>query len=166
MQKYFSIQKGYVFFYGGIFSNFFPCNFYIDGQLFKNSEQAFMTYKALQFNDSESALKILQTDIPSEAKALGRKVYPFDPKKWDEVSEMYMFKACLEKFSQNEWLKEALLNTGDSILVEASPYDRIWGIGMSCNDPDRFDESKWLGENRLGKVLMDVRNSLSKTERS
>ncbi|AUS02930.1 hypothetical protein NVP2275O_349 [Vibrio phage 2.275.O._10N.286.54.E11] len=153
-------EQGYVFFWGTILSNFHECPVEIDGTTFKTSEHAFMAFKALHFNDAESAIAILNADTPYGAKKLGRKVAGFDPIEWDRVSFMYMERACYAKFDQNEDLKEKLLATNNATLVEASPFDRIWGIGIGADDPDRFDELKWKGQNRLGLVLMAVRDTL------
>ena len=155
-------EQGYIFFWGTILSNFYECPVEIDGTTFKTSEHAFMTFKALHFNDADSAIKIIKADTPYDAKKLGRKVIGFDPVVWDQVSFDYMERACYAKFSQNEELKQQILDTGDATLVEASPFDRIWGIGLGVDNPNRFDELKWQGQNRLGLVLMAVRNTLRK----
>lgn len=155
-----TIKGKYLFFWHGIFSNWHSCEFSINEIVFNSSEQAMMFKKATLFNDTDSSMKILHSSSPKVAKALGRKVNNFNPKTWDKHKEDIVYKILLEKFSQNEDLKQDLLSTDDLILVEASPYDKIWGIGMGTDDPNITNPSKWKGENLLGKVLMRVRDSL------
>lgn len=81
-------------------------------------------------------------------------------KRSDAVSRGYVYQGNMAKFTQDLWLKKNLLATGKSTLVEASPYDRIWGIGIGQNDPARYDRSKWRGSNWLGETLMKVRRDL------
>lgn len=150
----------YLFFWHGIFSNWYPCQFTMNNHKFSNSEQAMMFKKACLFQDSESQKLILKTDSPKAVKALGRKIKNFDQKTWDKHKENLVYSALLQKFSQNIDLQEDLLSTGNLVLVEASPYDKIWGIGMEVDDPDITNPTKWRGENLLGKVLMRVRDSL------
>lgn len=119
-----------------------------------------MTRKARLFNDHEILEQILKAETPNQAKSLGRKVRNFDPQIWDEHKYEIVKQGNLLKFSQNEKFKEFLLSTGDRILVEASPYDKIWGIGMLETDPKAHDPSQWNGENLLGFALMEVRDLL------
>lgn len=160
------VTNKYVLFWDDfdIYSNFYPSEFDMEGHHFYWSEQAFMWQKAIAFGDSEIAEKILtmKPDINTalECKNLGRKVSGFDSLRWDEISFAAMKKALHEKFTQDSFLHDQLIETGNLILVEASPYDKIWGIGLSENDPDAQDETKWKGSNLLGKVLMEVREEL------
>lgn len=154
------ITDKYVFFWGSELSNWYDCKFTHKGIPFKNSEQAFMWEKAKFFNDEETAHKILITPNPSENKALGRKVKGFDADIWSKVSYDIMFAVNFEKFNQNHDLKYILLSTDDKIIVEASPYDKIWGIGLYWDTDDCLDEANWDGLNLLGKALMDVREIL------
>lgn len=94
-------------------------------------------------------------------KDLGRKVKNYDEKIWVEHREKYVFRGNYEKFTQNLDIQEVLLNTGKTILVEASPYDKIWGIGLAANDPEAKDPSKWKGLNLLGKGLTRLRDELA-----
>lgn len=153
-------MSNYVFFYGGYFSNFHECSIELDGLKFRNSEAIFMVYKAMHFGDAKIAAKMMKQQFPAKVKALGRQVSGFDDFEWSKVRYNYMLSACRAKYSQNEYLKQALLNTGDKILVEASPTDCVWGIGRGMDYLFLEDESKWLGENLLGKVLMQVRKEL------
>lgn len=141
-------------------SNFYPCEFEFNDKMFNFSEQCFMYQKALLFNDFGVAEQILnETDVRT-IKVLGRKVKDFDNELWDKHKEDFMYNACYAKFSQNAELRDFLLGTGNSEIVEASPVDSIWGIGFSS---DRAMENidKW-GQNLLGKTLMKVRAELRK----
>ena len=141
-------------------SNFYPCEFEFNDKMFNFSEQCFMYQKALLFNDFEIAEQILNETDVRQIKALGRKVKDFDNELWDKHKEDFMYNACYAKFSQNDELKDFLLNTGNREIVEASPVDNIWGTGFSS---DRAMENidKW-GQNLLGKTLMKVRAELRK----
>ena len=157
------ITDKYVFFWGSEFSNWYECRLPFikyKGITFFNSEQAFMWEKAVYFGDMIIAKKIVETPNPKENKGLGRKVKGFDVEKWSEVNFQFMVDVNYAKYSQNPRLKATLLSTGDKIIVEASPYDTIWGIGLHWEDDDVLDESKWKGQNLLGKALMEVRKQL------
>ena len=156
----------YVFFWSGPFSNWHAAEFYmpVDGAGIKMncSEQAMMYIKAILFKDYESAKEIRKTKDPSRQKALGRAVKNFDAAVWDSQREKISDQFLLRKFYQNEDLKKVLLDTGNRIIVEASPYDKVWGIGMGVNNyPDILDQSKWKGQNLLGKSLMRVRDIIA-----
>lgn len=115
---------------------------------FYNSEQAFMCRKAAYFEDWETYREILKLgENPSVAKKLGRKVKNFNPEYWLEVCLGEMVDVNMAKYNQNPKLKEILLSTGDKTIVEASPYDKIWGIGLHWNDDRVLDESNWKGIN-------------------
>lgn len=134
----------------------------LDGICFHNVEQGLMFEKALLFHDSEASTDILKTKNPKVIKSIGRKVKNFDEKKWEEAREDISFRHNLAKFGQNPELQLKLLATGDKIIAEASPYDRIWGIGLSDQDPRAMNMESWRGENILGKVLMKTRDFLRK----
>lgn len=142
------------------FSNWYPSKFTHNGINFTRGEQYMMYQKAMLFGDSEVAQAILLTDNPKEQKDLGRLVRNYDDAKWAAVRVDVMVEGLFEKFNQNEYLKQALLDTGDTEIVEASPYDRIWGIGWTEEDPEAQDKSKWRGQNLLGIVLMKVRDKI------
>lgn len=142
------------------FSQWFPIRFEENGIVYKTAEHYMMAGKARLFNDDEILEKVLSSETPNEAKSLGRKVKNFDPKLWDEHKYEIVKKANLLKFSQNPKFEEFLLATNDKILVEASPYDRIWGIGMLESDPRAQNPLLWDGENLLGFALMEVRDEL------
>ena len=151
-----------VAFWNSIFSNFFPCSFEFKGMKFISSEQAFMWCKARHFGDVSSCVQINQAESPKEAKQLGRGVKGFNNTEWDKVRYGYMVEVLTAKFKQNPQLKKTLLETRNRTLIEGSPVDKIWGVGIHWQDVDCLDESKWKGQNLLGKALMDVRSILKK----
>ena len=124
------------------------------------AEQYMMYQKALLFNDLDAAKLILNEKSPKKQQELGRTVKNFDKDIWDEHAKTIVFKGNLLKFTQNEPQRNLLLSTIGKTLVEASPFDLIWGIGLGEDDPDRFDRTKWRGTNWLGECLMKVRELL------
>ena len=106
------------------------------------------------------AKKILSTDDVAEIKTLGREVSNYDEHVWNGVRQIVVYEGLLAKFSQNQDLKDRLKDTGGAVLAECAVKDRIWGTGLSMNDPNRFDMSKWRGQNLLGYTLMMVRERL------
>lgn len=156
------IKDNYVFFWGkqDVFSNFYYVPFKHQGQLFKWSEQAVMYRKAKLFGADKIALDIVRAQTPEQCKKLGRsRQIPFDNDIWDSNKFNIYKEVLLDKFS-NKKLKKIILDTNNKTLVEASPYDKIWGIGVSSDHPDATNPSKWRGENLLGQVLMSVREEL------
>jgi len=144
----------------GVFSNWYLRYMEIHAKKYNSVEQYMMYQKALIFGDDEIAHEIMQTHSMSKIKALGRRVRNYDDKKWNEVRYDVVLTAVRAKFTQHEDLKRVLLETGDAEIVEASPYDRIWGIGT--NRPHEImDKQKWKGQNLLGKALMQVREELN-----
>jgi len=119
-----------------------------------------MHCKAVHFNDHATAAAIIAEQVPNNCKKLGRRVENYDEFEWDRVRESNMFDACYNKFQQNQVLKKQLLATQSRLLVEASPYDSIWGIGLAEDNNDALDTAKWQGRNLLGHVLMNVRKKL------
>ncbi|MCS3530244.1 NADAR family protein [Chryseobacterium sp. JUb7] len=142
------------------FSQWFPFEFKEDGISYKTAEHYMMAGKAKLFNDNEILERILIAETPNQAKSLGRKVKNFDPQRWNEHKYEIVKQGNLLKFSQHEKFREFLLSTNNRILIEASPYDTIWGIGMLETDPRAEDPSQWNGENLLGFALMEVRDEL------
>jgi ribA/ribD-fused uncharacterized protein len=152
--------KDFVLFWGNndIYSNFYYQSFKHQGIVFKFSEQAVMYRKAKLFGADDIADKILQARTPKECKALGRsRDIPFNENVWRKHRENVYREVLIDKFSIPK-LKEQLLSTGEKTIVEASPYDRIWGIGYGEDHPHATKPDKWRGLNLLGKVLMEVRD--------
>ena len=155
------VTDTHVYFWGDpTLSNWGPAKFAHKGLKFYNSEQAFMYEKATYFDDTEIANEILKTSNPNTAKNLGRKVKNFNGHKWDVVCYDFMVDVCYAKFRQNENCREVLLSTGRKTLVEGSPYDKIWGVGLHWASEEILDEANWQGKNLLGKALMEVREML------
>jgi len=143
----------------GFLGNWYYSPFIKEGIHFINNEQYFMWKKQQLFDPTNVSLEkeILETMNPALIRKLGRYVQHFNQAVWDEKKYDIMKKGLIEKFTQNAQLKQALLETKDTLIVEASPYDTIWGIGLNEDDAKI---KKWRGENLLGKALMDVRNNL------
>jgi ribA/ribD-fused uncharacterized protein len=165
-------QPEYFFFWGhtqkkeGIidkscFSQWFPAAFTISGILYPTAEHWMMAKKAELFNNEETVKEILATEKPAVAKELGRKVRNFDAGKWSDASYQIVVEGNRQKFLQNNSLKDFLIRTGEQILVEASPVDAIWGIGLSQSDADASNPFKWKGTNLLGFALMEVRDFIN-----
>ena len=142
------------------FSQWHPSDFTLEGIQFNCAEQYMMYKKAQLFEDKQIAEQILLTKKPRDQKALGRRVRNFDSDTWNNHCKQIVYEANHAKFTQNEALKEALLATTGTELVEASPYDKIWGIGLTAEDPDAQDRSKWQGTNWLGEILTQVREDI------
>lgn len=143
------------------FSQWWETPFEIDGITYPTAEHYMMAGKARLFKDEEILQKILNATHPNDAKKLGRKVKNFTPELWNEHKFAIVLEANYAKFSQNETLKEYLVNTKDRIIVEASPVDPIWGVGLAADNPNATNPTKWKGHNLLGYVLMEVRDRLS-----
>ena len=141
----------------GYLSNWYSCKFTDNINYYNNTEQYMMYMKAILFGDKEIATKILISKNPKEIKALGRQVKNFRDDIWNMYKELVMIDGLRLKFNQNQDLLNLLLSTGDELLVEASPYDKIWGIGLAADNPDSNDITKWRGQNLLGYSLMKVR---------
>lgn len=142
------------------FSQWFEAGFDVDGVHYPTAEHFMMAGKARLFDDAEMLAAILASSHPGDAKKLGRKVRGFDQDAWSRERSNIVVAGNVAKFGQNPALGAYLLGTGDRVLVEASPRDRIWGIGMGKNNPDAADPRKWRGSNLLGFALMEVRTTL------
>jgi hypothetical protein len=153
-------RDGFVFFWNGWPSQWHPADFTIDGVAYTCAEQFMMAEKARLFGDDETLRQILAATSPREHKALGRNVRGFDEERWTAACREVVYRGNVGKFSQNAELKALLLATGDKTLVEASPTDRIWGIGLAADDRRATDRSAWRGKNWLGEALMRVRADL------
>ncbi len=146
------------------FSQWYLCNFVVDGIEFNCAEQYMMYKKAELFSDLETAKKILESTSPAKQKKLGRQVKGFDQQIWDQHCKQIVYEGNYAKFTQNPDLKEELLKTKGTILVEASPVDRIWGVGLSEEDPRILNPKEWRGRNYLGEILTKLREDLMKSE--
>ena len=135
--------------------------FEIDGVHYSCAEQYMMAEKARLFNDANTLNRIMQASTPKQMKAYGRSVQDFENELWEIRRYDIVKVANRAKFSQNAELLQFLLESGSRILVEASPYDRIWGIGMKQNNRDAKDPMKWRGRNLLGFALTEVRDELA-----
>jgi len=156
-----SKENDFEFFWGGIFSQWAKYNFVgSDGVTYNCAEQYMMANKAIVFQDLDSYTKIMASTDSREQKALGRKIKGFNDETWDKYKIDIVRMGTYLKFSQHPELKEYLLSTGNKIIVEASPYDRVWGIGLSETDPKRFDPKLWRGHNLLGFIITQVREQL------
>lgn len=144
----------------GCFSQWWPSAFSVDGQTYATAEHYMMTAKALLFGDTEAAAQIRTVSHPRTAKDLGRKVHGFDDERWADRRFDLVVTGNLAKFGQHQELKEYLLGTGDRVLVEASPYDRIWGTGLAADHEHGTSPEHWPGLNQLGFALMEVRHRL------
>ncbi|MCD6068605.1 MAG: hypothetical protein K0S33_3431 [Bacteroidetes bacterium] len=134
-----------------------------DGMVeYKTAEHYMMAGKARLFEDELIFEKIIAKESPKDVKDLGRQIKNFDPSIWDQNKYQIVRQGNLLKFSQHEELKNFLLKTGDKILVEASPVDPIWGIGLAEDDIKSQHPDTWRGENLLGFALMEVRDELLK----
>ncbi|NSL86420.1 NADAR family protein [Chitinophaga sp. Mgbs1] len=143
------------------FSQWWPAAFGENGISYGTAEHWMMAGKARLFNDMPVLEKIIQAKTPAAAKKLGRQVKNFDPAIWDEHKFSIVTAGNILKFSQHPALKEFLLQTGNRILVEASPVDKIWGIGMKADHEHIENPLRWKGQNLLGYALMAARDKLN-----
>lgn len=141
-------------------SQWFYAPFTLEQITYLTAEHYMMAQKARLFNDSARLAEILACRSPQEAKQFGRMVENFENSVWQQHCFDYVVQGNLGKFSQNPALYEFLLSTGEQILVEASPRDRIWGIGMGASNPEATNPKLWRGQNLLGFALMQVRAKL------
>ncbi|GLS26573.1 NADAR family protein [Marinibactrum halimedae] len=161
----------YIFFWGhqekgnqvtkSCFSQWYSSKFEEDGNEFITAEHYMMYHKAKLFGDTNACEKVLSAKNPGEAKAIGRGVLGFEQKLWDEKRFEIVVNANLAKFSQNSELKAFLLHTENRVLVEASPVDKIWGIGLAQDNRACENPNLWKGLNLLGFSLMEVRDQLT-----
>ncbi|WP_052851871.1 NADAR family protein [Streptomyces avicenniae] len=131
-----------------------------DGHVFRTAEHYMMAHKAWLFGDEEIAERVLEAGHPRDVKRLGRQVRGFDEAVWTERRSAIVTRGNLLKFGGSPALRDYLVGTRDRVLVEASPLDRIWGIGLGAGNADAMHPSRWRGLNLLGFALMDVRDTL------
>lgn len=156
------VTDKFVYFWGGVFSQWYPSIFVIDGVTYTSAEQYMMHQKALLFGDTETAEEVMKTDSPKDQKALGRLVKNFVESKWKRHCFSIVYKANLAKFTQNEDMKKFLILYGENnrTFVEASPDDVIWGIGLHETAEGIEDVANWQGTNLLGFAITMVRNKI------
>jgi ribA/ribD-fused uncharacterized protein len=154
----------HVFFWNGWPSQWYASRFSIDNVEYSCCEQFMMAEKARVFRDAQSERAILDADHPKAQKALGRNVRGFDEAIWNSVCRGIVYRGNLAKFGQNDPLRVTLLGTEHRVIVEASPYDRIWGIGLAPDDDRIHNPAKWRGSNWLGIAIMQVRDQLRQTQ--
>lgn len=158
----------FIFFWGpgeahlpkACFNQWHPAKFTHRNFEFVNAEQAMMAEKAWLFSDFGTLQQILECESPRAVKALGRLVQNYDDRLWSTHRLDRVVDINYEKFSQNSIMLKQLLDTGDAVLVEASPVDKIWGIGIAEDHRDCSNPNKWPGLNLLGEALMIVRQRL------
>lgn len=132
-----------------------------EGVSYKTAEHYMMAKKALLFNDREVMNRILDKESPKDVKDLGKQVKDFNSVIWDENKYEIVRQGNLLKFSQNKLLKEFMVKTGSKVLVEASPVDTVWGIGLAEDNSKAKVPTEWIGSNLLGFALMEVRDELA-----
>ena len=145
-------------------SQWYQCHFVVEGQYYNCAEQYMMAEKARIFGDEEIRQQILAEYSQMAMKKLGRKACDYDDEVWKEKRFDVVVKGNIAKFSQNEKLLDFLLSTDNKILVEASPKDTVWGIGLDESSSEAIQPRKWIGENLLGFALMEVRDILLTNE--
>jgi len=157
----------YTFFWNGPASQWYPSVFEIDGVSYNCAEQWMMVRKARLFEDAAAEQAIMESNSPRDQKAIGRKIKGFSQEVWEAEGENNrplcwneVYRGNLAKFQQNADLLEWLKGTAGTLLVEASPYDKIWGIGLGEDDPRCQDPEQWQGLNWLGEVVTAVREEL------
>lgn len=165
------LRPTYLFFWGhqplaggevgkSCLSQWWPAPFSVGGVNYPTAEHYMMAEKARLFGDEDTRARILQDASPKAAKQLGRQVGNFDERVWEGARFQLAVEGNLAKFSQNRGLGDFLLQTRDRVLVEASPVDRIWGIGLAAADEQAANPEQWRGSNLLGFALMEVRQRL------
>lgn len=171
MHRYEEPKKNpeYVFFWldnekYGEFSNWYQREFVIDDFRYFCVEQYMMAQKAKLFHDSVRYTAILRANSPKDCKALGKQVTPFDAKVWDAVKYDIVKTGNKAKFEQNPDLMNLLLSTGDRIMAEASPKDKIWGIALDAETAKHINPEAWPGQNLLGKILMELKAEYRKEQ--
>jgi ribA/ribD-fused uncharacterized protein len=147
-----------------VLSQWWPATFEIGDDVYSSAEQYMMAEKARLFGDDAARSAILATSDPRKAKAIGRRVANFEAHIWEENRFSIVVRGNYAKFGQNGALRRYLLETGRRVLVEASPFDSIWGIGLRANDPKAEKPAEWAGLNLLGFALMSVRTALAQED--
>ncbi|MFK7969670.1 MAG: NADAR family protein [Bacteroidia bacterium] len=160
----------YIFFWGHTatreaiskhcFSQWFERDFIVDGINYPTAEHWMMAEKARLFGDEEVLEQILKSSKPGEAKDLGRRVRDFDNETWNAKRFDIVVQGNFHKFQQHDDLRNFLIQTNERVIVEASPVDVIWGIGIAEDSNDAMNPARWKGPNLLGFALMEVRHRM------
>lgn len=145
-------------------SQWYEIPFTVNNITYPTAEHYMMAQKALLFGDEDIYRKIISSEKPGAAKEFGRHINGFDEVIWDENKTDLVVAGNYYKFSQHPGLRHFLINTGSRILVEASPADFIWGIGLAENNPAAADFRNWPGKNLLGFALIEVRDQLRSSQ--
>ena len=146
------------------FSQWFESPFTVENTVYPTAEHWMMAQKALLFGDEESYNKVINTPNPKDVKSIGRQIKNYDDAIWNKSKYDIVKTGNIHKFSQNAALADYLLKTGDRVLVEASPVDAIWGIGLSADSVDIENVYAWRGENLLGFALIEARDFLQNSK--
>lgn len=168
-------QASYIFFWGhqpskdgkltqACFSQWWAADFSVNGIVYKTAEHWMMAEKARLFGDLETLEQILTAISVHDVKSFGRKVKGFDENRWLEKRFDIVVEGNFHKFKQNKDLRDFLLQTGDKVIVEASPIDTVWGIGMAKDSSAAENPGEWQGLNLLGFALMEVRDKIRQEE--
>lgn len=144
----------------GCLSQWWHAPFEAEGVEYATAEHWMMARKARLFGDAEAERNAVAAGHPRQAKAAGRAVRGFDPDVWERERFAIVVEGSLRKFTRHGELREYLLGTNSRVLVEASPLDRVWGVGLAADDARVRDPAQWRGENLLGFALMEVRTRL------
>lgn len=156
------------------FSQWYKCKFTVlfkseykkdTNVTFVNAGQWMMFRKAQTFGDLDQADKILKEKSPKKVKQMGRRIKYFDEKQWDVEKYDIVRQGNIYKFSQNPDLKKVILATKNKYIIEASPYDRIWGVGLGSKNKNIYDTDKWKEQNLLGKAIMSTSTYIHKKKR-
>jgi len=160
LHEQYRITDTHFFFWNTPYSQWHSSEFEEDGIVYENAEKYMMVQKAKLFDDNEIVEKMLRTTNPKTVKSLGRQVKNFSDSIWIENRMKIVERGNYLKFTQNPKILEFMKKHKDLILVEASPHDKIWGIGIHFNDERVLNEKNWKGLNLLGKALMTVRDEI------
>ncbi|MDN3025196.1 NADAR family protein [Streptomyces sp. S.PB5] len=141
-------------------SQWWASPFVVDGVTYATAEHWMMAQKARLFGDGAAQQQAVAARSPALAKKVGRLVRGFDETVWERERFAIVVEGSVHKFSSDPGLREFLLGTGQRVLVEASPVDRVWGIGLAATDEAALDPELWRGPNLLGFALMEARERL------
>lgn len=164
----------YVFFWGhreprsgvdsACLSQWYPSPFSVDGVTYATAEHWMMAGKARLFGDVEAERRAVAAPHPKAAKTIGRQVRGFDEQRWVDARFELIVRGNVAKFGAHDDMRAFLLGTGDRVLVEASPLDRLWGVGLAADDERAGDPQRWRGLNLLGFALMEARSRLGSAD--